>query len=244
MNTVPNLAGIGALIGHPTRAVILEALIDGCDWTAGELAGAAGVTPQTASAHLRRLLEGGLVRVDARGRHRYFSLAGPDVADALESLEVIATKRAGRPGTHVARREALAEARTCYDHLAGRLGVAMIEAMVGMGCFREGDGAYMLTARGRSFLDELGVDLNKKRDTRRTYARKCFDWSEQRYHLGGALGAALANRFFDLDWLRRVPKSRVVTVTSKGGPRLAALGLIPEQPVRRRCDAAAGDQPR
>ncbi len=226
MEAPPNLAGIGALIGHPTRAVMLEALIDGRTWTASELARRAGVTPQTASAHLHKLVEGGLLSVDSRGRHRYFRLASADVADALEALEVLATRRATRPGLRRIEREPLSEARTCYDHLAGRLGVNLIESLVGMRCFREGDDGYTVMPKGRQLLSELGVDLEQARHRRRSFARKCLDWSEQRYHLGGALGAALADRFFELDWLRRAPKSRVVTVTGRGARELRALGLI------------------
>lgn len=227
MDTAPNLAGIGALIGHPTRAVMLEALIDGRSWTASELAHRAGITPQTASTHLHRLVEGGLLSVDARGRHRHFTLAGTDVADALEALEVLATRRATRPGLRMMSCEPLSEGRTCYDHLAGRLGVALVESLVAMRHVEEGDDAYAVTATGGRFLSSLGVDVDGARSRRRSFARKCLDWSEQRYHLGGALGAALAARLFDLKWLHRVPKSRVVTITEAGRQNLRELSLLP-----------------
>ncbi|GJL82622.1 MAG: transcriptional regulator [marine bacterium B5-7] len=226
MNTSPNLAAIGALIGHPTRAVILETLIDGRSWTAGELARQAGVTPQTASSHLHRLVEGGLLKVDARGRCRYFSLAGYDVADALEALEVLGTRRAARPGLVSARSEPLIEARTCYDHLAGRLGVGLVKAMKNMQYIREHDDSYSITSMGTTFISDLAIDIGEARNRRRAFARKCFDWSEQQYHLGGALGAALAERLFELRWLRKAPKSRAVTVTSLGSRHLHKLGLI------------------
>lgn len=226
MTAVPNLASIGALIGHPTRAVILEALIDGQSWSAGELARRANVTPQTASTHLQRLVEGGLLMVDSRGRHRYFHLASTDVADALEALEVLATRRATRPGLRSMPREPLREGRTCYDHLAGRLGVTLAESLVSMNYLEEGDDAYSITSKGQHFLHELAVDTDEARRRRRSFARKCLDWSEERYHLGGALGVALAERLFDLHWLRRTPKSRVVTITQLGARNLQELGLI------------------
>lgn len=228
VNTTPNLASIGALIGHPTRAVMLEALIDGRSWTASELACQAGVTPQTASVHLHKLVEGGLLNVDSCGRHRHFTLASPDVADALEGLEVLATRRAMRPGLRSMRRGPLKEGRTCYDHLAGRLGVTLVESLLCKRCLEEGDDAYTITAEGGRFMSELGVDIEAARRRRRSFARKCLDWSEERYHLGGALGAALAERLFDLDWMRRVPKSRVITITPYGASNLRELGLIPD----------------
>ena len=226
MNRSPNLAAIGALIGHPTRAVILEALIDGRKWTASELARKAGVTPQTASSHLHQLVEGGLLRVEPQGRCRYFDLAGSDVSDVLEALQFIGTKRAGRPGLTSGRSEALVEARTCYDHVAGRLGVGLIESMKTMQYVEEQDDGYSLTKKGTIFVTDLAIDLDQARKTRRAFARKCLDWSEQKYHLGGALGAAVAKRLFDLQWLRKVPQSRAVTVTPVGVRHLQKLGLL------------------
>lgn len=228
VDTTPNLASIGALIGHPTRAVMLEALIDGRDWTASELASQAGVTPQTASAHLRKLVEGGMLRMDSRGRHRHFSLTSTDVADALEALEVLATRRVVRPGLRSMQRGPLREGRTCYDHVAGRLGVTLVDSLVCKRYLEEGDDAYMVTAEGGRFMSELGVNIDAARQRRRSFARKCLDWSEERYHLGGALGAALAERLFDLDWLRRVPKSRIITVTPYGASNLRELGMVPD----------------
>lgn len=207
---------------------MLEALFDGRSWSANELASCAGVTPQTASVHLHKLVEGGLLRVDSQGRHRYFSLASTDVADALEALVILATHRAVRPGLCSLQREPLRQARTCYDHLAGRLGVSLVESLVNKRCLDEGDDAYAITNDGRRFFSELGVDVEAARRRRRAFARKCMDWSEARCHLGGALGAALTDRLFDLDWLRQVPKSRAITITPNGRRNLRKLGLAPD----------------
>ena len=171
-------------------------------------------------------MEGGLLSVDPRGRKRYFRLAGTDVADALEALEILATRRAVRPGLSPTGCNPLFEARTCYDHLAGRLGVRFVEAMKAMDYLIEQDDGYSVTPDGSSFLSNLDIDPEQARKTRRAFARKCMDWSEQQYHLGGALGAALASRFFELDWLRRLPKSRAVTITSLGARNFQKLGLI------------------
>jgi DNA-binding transcriptional ArsR family regulator len=225
MTATPNLASVGALIGHPTRAVMLEALIDGRNWTAGELARRSGVTPQTASTHLRQLVEGGLLRVETRGRCRYFTLSGSDVADALEALEFLATRRAARPGVAPTRRDPLLEARTCYDHLAGRLGVGLLDALTAADYLKENDDSFAVTARGGTFLENLNVDIEREKKRRRAFARKCLDWSEREYHLGGALGAALSRRLFELDWLRQIPGSRAVEVTSLGKRRLREVGL-------------------
>jgi DNA-binding transcriptional ArsR family regulator len=200
------------LIGEPARAGMLTLLLDGAARTAGELAREAGVTPQTASAHLAQLLEGGLVQVAAQGRHRYFRLAGPEVARALEALSLLT------PAARVAARvpEALRFARTCYDHLAGRLAVDLVLGLERKGHLTGGDDAYALTPSGEAYFGRLGVDVEGLSRGRRAFARPCLDWSERRPHLAGALGAALAQCLFEKKWVARAQDARGVRLTVTG----------------------------
>jgi DNA-binding transcriptional ArsR family regulator len=215
-----DISGIAALLADPARVAMLDALFDGRALSAGELARRAGVAAPTASAHLRRLLAGGLVAVQAQGRHRYYRLAGPAVAEAMEALSLIAPPRPVRSLRQSQRAEALRFARTCYDHLAGAVGVAVADALVDAGALRPvGDRDYDLTARGRQLLGGLGVEVAGLGRQRRAFARRCLDWTEQRPHLSGALGAALLVRLLDLGWLvpGRVPRGLVVTDAGRHG---------------------------
>src|SRR5690606_9752140 len=183
-----------------------------------ELAFAAGVTPQTASSHLAKLTDAGLLAVEKQGRHRYYRLAGPAVAEALEPLSHLA------PGSRVPeRRQAqlrrvgeLRLARFCYDHLAGRLGVALTDALIKRRFLRREESDFRLGPSGRAFLEELGVDVVAAEGQRRHFARCCLDWSERRPHLGGALGAALADQLLRRKWLRRDRTPRKAVVTALG----------------------------
>ena len=226
MNATPNLAAIGRLLGDPTRALILAMLSDGRAWTATELAHAAGITPQTASSHLRKLIDANLLAVDAQGRHRYFRLAGSDVADALATLSILATRRIERPGLYRVRDDPMSQARTCYDHLAGQLGVVITASLTRHGYCVEGHDTYDRRTTGETLLGRLNIDVEQVRKRRRSFARKCLDWSERRYHLGGALGAALADCFFERRWLQRLTNSRAVTVTVRGKQNLKKLDLL------------------
>ncbi len=232
-----DIASVAALMGEPARAAVLMALADGRSLAATTLAAEANVAPSTASGHLARLVEGRLVTVESSGRHRYFRLASPEVASALEALARLAPHRQVRSlsqGTHA---EAIRRARTCYDHLAGRLGVALLDALVSTGVLHVhevGEGSdpvlgagrarvYVLTGDGTSRLAALGVAPDPP--TRRPLTRYCIDWSEQRPHLAGWLGAALLTRFAELGWVLRAPK-RVVKVTDAGWAGLAGrLGV-------------------
>ena len=230
------IAEIAALAGDPARANILSALLDGRAMTASELAFAAHVTPQTASAHLAKLTEAGLINATPSGRHRYFRLASPLVGQMLESVMAVAGPAPQKTATWRGG-EALRTARTCYDHLAGRLGVEVMAGLLRMDVLTGGDGrydpardlhdtlsnhghdiSYDLTDTGRGFLCELGVQLPSGR---RQLARYCVDWSEQRHHLSGALGRAILDRFLDAQWVRRVPRGRALTVTERGRTALA-----------------------
>jgi DNA-binding transcriptional ArsR family regulator len=215
MKDGPNIARIGALIGERARADILSALLAGKALTATELAAEAGITKQTASAHLAKLLEGNLVAVEQQGRHRYFRLAAPDVAELLESLMGVAF-RAGALRTRPGPREpALRRARVCYDHLAGEMGVKLLDALLRRRLLRNGAGIE-ITGTGRRFFAEFGVDLELAAKSRRPLCRPCLDWSVRRDHLAGALGAALLERCFELGWASRARGSRVVNLSPRG----------------------------
>ncbi|RAH98174.1 transcriptional regulator [Acuticoccus sediminis] len=212
----PNIARVAALIGDPARAGMLNALLGGMALTAGELADVAGVTRPTASGHLAQLEDGGLLAREKQGRHVYFRLATDDVARLIEALGVFAAGPAGyRPRTGP-RDPELRRARVCYDHLAGTLAVAILDALVDDGVFARTDEALALTAPGRVRLTDLGIDLPALEARRRPLCRACLDWSERRHHLAGALGAALLSAFVDRHWVRRVAGTRSVIVTPAG----------------------------
>jgi DNA-binding transcriptional ArsR family regulator len=212
-----NIAIPAALIGDPTRAALLSALMDGRARPSGELARLAGATPQGASNHLARLADAGLVSVTARGRCRDYRLAGPHVAAALEALAAIAppVKALHPPISAAARR--IRDARSCYDHLAGRLGVAVAEALEARGLVRLPDPAaaeFELTGAGHAWFEAFGVDTAPART--RPLARACLDWTERRPHLAGALGARLLTRLMALGWLARVEGGRGLAITAAG----------------------------
>lgn len=216
MKDGPDIARIAALIGDPARANMLGALMSGKALTATELAQEAGITPQTASSHLGKLLEGGLLHLRGQGRHRYYSLSGSDVAETLESLMGLAAGR-GHLRTRTGPRDpALREARVCYNHLAGARGVAMFRALRAAGHLTEADGVIDLTEGGRRFSKEFGIDLAALERGRAPLCRPCLDWSVRETHLAGSLGRALLARMETLGWVGREPGSRVIRFTRKG----------------------------
>lgn len=217
-----NVAPVAALLGDETRARMIQALHDGRALPAGELARHARVAASTASEHLARLVGGGLLAVERTGRHRYFRLAGPEVAHAIEALAALAPP--GRPRTlrEATIGDALTEARTCYDHLAGRLGVALTEALVQRGAIVDQGDAFTLGPRADEVLAMIGIDALPKR---RPPVLRCLDWSERRPHLAGALGAALCARALAAGWVEPLPTSRAVRVTPAGRTAFASLGL-------------------
>jgi len=220
-------SSIAAAIGEPARARMLYCLADGRARTSTELAIVADVSPSTASVHLQRLMTRRLVKVFAQGKHRYYSLEGPNVAAALEALSVLA---GGARNTFVPNTPGpLRAARTCYDHIAGSLGVALHDRVRAMGWLAEDskDGSsYDLTPRGAKGLDALGVDVNAARRLRRRFAFACVDWSERRPHLGGAVGAALLKVAIKRRWVTQDLDSRILSVTTFGRREmLARFGL-------------------
>jgi DNA-binding transcriptional ArsR family regulator len=212
----PNIARIASLLGDTARADVLTALMTDRALTATELAAIAGVTKQTMSAHLSKLLDAALVAVDQQGRHRYFRLADEDVAGLLESLMGVAFRTGAVRLLSSPREPALRKARICYDHLAGELGVMAYEALLRHGAFAMFGGELRLSESGVEWFTRLGIDTDAAARQRRTFCRPCMDWSERRHHLAGSLGAALLSRMQDLKWASRDKNSRVIRFTPRG----------------------------
>jgi DNA-binding transcriptional ArsR family regulator len=220
MNFHANYTSAAALIGDPVRALMLNALLDGRALPAGELAFAAGVTPQTASSHLHKLVDGGLLQVEAEGRHRYFRLAGPHVAEALERLAAIGPQPVHRraPTREAA---ALRDARSCYNHLAGRIGVEVTRRLQAESLLLPAsDKRFEVTGAGVEWFASLDIATSKLKPGARGIARQCLDWTEREHHLAGPIGVALLTAFLDRHWLRREESGRALQVTPKGRSEL------------------------
>lgn len=223
-----DLAAVGALLSDRTRATILLTLLNGGLTTASALAARADVSRPLASAHLRKLTEGGLIVVEPHGRHRFYRLNGQRVADALESLILLSPATAVTSLRGSKESIGLQRGRLCYDHLAGRLGVALTHQMMENGLLEKNDGDYEVTAAGATAFEGLGIDLATLRAQERPLSRACLDWSEKDHHLAGSLGAALTNELFRLGWLEGREASRIVMVSEVGRQGLwNAFGLEP-----------------
>ena len=217
MVAAANMVEVAALVGDTARATMLSALMGGQALTGGELAYVARVSRSTASEHLAKLVRARLIAVTKKRRFRYYRIASPLVATMLESIKVVAAIEVpSRFQPRSARDEALRFARTCYDHLAGRLGVAITDALVAKGHIIFADDGGKVTDTGARFLTEFGAELISKFQSRRIFCRPCLDWSERRYHLAGLVGAAILQRCLDLGWLVRVRDTRSLRVTSAG----------------------------
>jgi DNA-binding transcriptional ArsR family regulator len=243
-----DIASVAAVIADSARARILQALSDGRTLPASLLAAEAGVAPSTASEHLRKLVDSGLVTVHPQGRHRYFRLKGPEVGALIEALSQLAPTSEIRSLKQGTRAQALREARTCYDHLAGRLGVSVFRTLLEDGSISGGDGvhhleearddrlsapgrdiAYRLTPTGRRRLERFGVRLPEPDDDSTIPLRYCVDWTEQRHHLSGVVGRAITARLLELRWLERARQGRAVRVTDEGRfelPRAFGRGVL------------------
>jgi DNA-binding transcriptional ArsR family regulator len=234
MSEVLDIATVAALVGDPARANILCALMDGRSLTAGELAYAAHITPQTASGHLGKLAAAELITSTSQGRHRYFRLTGPHIAAMLESIMTVATL--ARPRCRQVRmQEGMRVARMCYDHVAGRLGVGITDALCARGHIELSDDGAALTASGEAFLHEFGIDVDSVRSSRRIFCRPCIDWSERRPHIAGAVGAAIARQLFVRGFVTRVRDGRMLIVTPAGREqlhRIFGFGLSDDAPRR------------
>lgn len=212
MKEGPDIARIAALVAHPARSAMLIALMDGRALTATELAGLSGITKQTASSHLAKLVDGEMLTVEAQGRHRYFRLAGPHVASLLETLMVFSND-AAPPLRTGPRDPALRKSRICYDHLAGEMGVRLFEHMQSHHWL---DDDLTVTGRGRDKLAEIGLDPATLPPSNRPLCRACLDWSQRRQHLAGRLGKAILDHMLAQSWARRLPNSRVISFGPEG----------------------------
>ena len=226
MKAGPDIAMVASLVGDPARSNMLTALMTGRALTASELAHQAGITPQTASSHLAKLEAGGLIEPEKQGRHRYYRLTGPDVASVLEGLAGLAA-RAGHMRVRTGPKDPeLRRARICYDHLAGDLGVQMLDSLKKQRLVRQTKQTIELTGEGKRFMaKELQIEAETLAHPRRPVCKACLDWSERRHHLAGTLGAAVMSRFTELNWAARdaAPGSRVVNFSRNGEKRFAAL---------------------
>jgi DNA-binding transcriptional ArsR family regulator len=235
MTNVGSLAGIAALIGDPARAAMLVTLMDGRALTSGELGKAAGVSPPTASGHLGRLLDAGLLALERQGRHRYYRIAGRSVAGLLESMmslsgELSAAASHCKPVRTGPRDRALRRARLCYDHLAGEVAVMIADRMVDRGQLDFGQDGGVVTSRGLEFLVSLGVDLRSGAPAspqKAAFCRPCLDWSERRPHIAGTVGRAMYESFSRHGWVRRTGDSRAVSINAPGALQLERhFGLV------------------
>lgn len=232
MPTNANIAFIGSLLGDETRAAMVSALLDGRALTARELAQGAGITPQTGSFHLSKLATAGLVKIRPQGRHRFYRLASPEIARAIQALTRIVPNPKAKPAAK--RKNDVCFARTCYGHLAGYLGLAVAEALQARGVIKPiGDDDFQVPPVGEQFFDELGIDLGELRKGRRLFARQCLDWSERKPHLGGALGQALSDELVKRRWLRKRPNSREVHLTDAGHRGIKTLLGIDAKELER-----------
>lgn len=220
MDDTPDLPRIARLLADPARAKILWALIDGTTRPAGELAYAANISAQSASAHLTKLVKGGLLESEAQGRHRYFRIANSEVACMIEGMATLSAEISPRKPPPAALARAMPtefmHARTCYDHLAGEMAVKILDSMLVMGWLAAKGQEFAVTILGEKKLASLDVNLDVARAERRVFARPCVDLTQRRPHLGGALGAALLDLFVEQGWILRSPRSRVVSLTPKG----------------------------
>jgi DNA-binding transcriptional ArsR family regulator len=216
MKDGPGIAGIAALIGDHARADMLTALLSGEALTASELAHGAGVTKQTASAHLAKMLDAGLLAVESQGRHRYFRLADRDVAKLLETIMGVAYRVGATRVRSSPREPALRMARVCYDHLAGDMGVLVLDSLEKRRFLRRTAAGPQLTASGRRFCATMDIDLEALAGERRDLCRLCLDWSVRRHHLAGSLGSALLAKCFERGWAKRVKGTRIVQFTPAG----------------------------
>lgn len=213
------IADIATLIGEPVRAKILWALLDGRAYTATELALFADASPQNASIHLSKLVKADFLEVATQGRHRYYRFSNQNVAYAIEALANLIpdNKVRSKPADE---KHGIKYCRTCYDHLAGKVGVLINEALITKRITMQSDNNYRVSDTGVEWFFKMGIDINLLKDERRFFAKPCLDWSERRYHIAGALGAAMLQRMLLLDWFRKTKNSRTVLVTTKGKKEL------------------------
>ncbi|MEH7334318.1 winged helix-turn-helix domain-containing protein [Neobacillus drentensis] len=217
----PDISKIASLLSDPTRSLILISLMDGTVHPSSELANIAKVTPQTASFHLLKMLDANLVSVEKHGRHRYYKLKNSEVAKVIEQLLNISPSASVNSFKEAREKSAIHFARTCYDHLAGYVGVQITNSFVQQGILLKKEMNFEVTTKGACFLKEFGINEEELTNKRRTFARCCLDWTERQHHIAGALGNALLEKMLELEWFSRMPQTRAVKVTPKGRMELA-----------------------
>ncbi|MGV3466445.1 MAG: ArsR/SmtB family transcription factor [Heyndrickxia sp.] len=223
MSTSPNIAKVASLVSETSRAAILTTLLDDRFHTASELAYKAGIKQQTASFHLAKLAELSMVTIETQGRHRYYRLANSEIAQILESLLALSPPVKIKSLKQSTEMKALKNARTCYDHLAGRLGVELTKGLLQMGYIEDNDKEFIVTENGKQFFTDFQIDIEQLKRKKRKFSLKCIDWSERHYHLGGALGNAILERMLESNWIMRHPKSRAIIVTETGRRELQSV---------------------
>ncbi|MBX4149050.1 ArsR/SmtB family transcription factor [Paenibacillus lautus] len=216
MNANSNIAQVASLVSDASRAAILTVLLDGRYHPASELAYMANIKPQTASFHLSKMVAANLVTVEQQGRHRYYGIQNQEVAQIMETLLSITPPVEIRSLNQAVENEALRQARTCYDHLAGKLGIQLTNSLLSAGVLSEEGDQFTVTEKGEDFFKAFQVDLGRVKRKRRSFTHRCLDWSERRHHLAGALGHALLERLLELHWIQRVPSTRAIKITPEG----------------------------
>ena len=227
MNKANQFSTIALLIGEPARATMLWKILDGGMHSATELAISADLSPQNASMHLSKLVNAGLLSVVKRGRVKYYQFNNPNVAYAIEAISTLMPKDYSLPHDNVSDSSRIKYCRTCYDHLAGKVGVAITDKLLAKKIIEATNTDFVVSKRGIKWFDDLEISVSELHQRKRALARKCLDWSERRPHLAGSVGAALADKFFDLKWLQRMRNTRTVAVTPLGQKKIyELLGLI------------------
>ncbi|OEH93552.1 ArsR/SmtB family transcription factor [Bacillus solimangrovi] len=216
MKSNTNVAMVASLVSERSRAAILTVLLDGRFHPASELAYMVGIKPQTASFHLSKMVEANVVTVEQHGRHRYYGIFNQEVAQVMESLLSIAPPIEIKSYNQASEDKAIRSARTCYDHLAGSLGVQLTSALLHSGILNEEQEDFVVTEKGKDFFEGFQINLVEVKKKRRSFSKKCLDWSERRHHLAGALGSVLLERLLELNWIERIPKTRAIKVTNVG----------------------------
>lgn len=211
-----NFISTASLLCEPSRAKIVWNLLDGRAYTASELALVSDLSPTSVSNHLSKLLKGEIVKVDVQGRHRYYSFANPEVAYAVESMANLTNQKTSSQLDKPLSKNDVKYCRTCYDHLAGKVGVLISDKLISLKIIELQDKSYVVTENGNKFLNDFGLDLTELQKQRRYFAKACLDWSERKYHLAGSLGNALLEKMLELDWVRRTKNSRAIVITSVG----------------------------
>ena len=212
----PDISSIASAISEPSRAAILMCLMDGSVHPASELAIAAKIKPQTASFHLTKMMEADLITVEKHGRHRYYRLKNNEIAEGLEQFLQLSPQVHVQSFRQAHEKKAIQYARTCYDHLAGYVGVAVTDALLQQGFLEKDEMNFILTPKGEEFFQQLQINIDEAKLKRRAFAKCCLDWTERHHHLAGALGNALLERMFELQWISRIPGTRAIQVTLKG----------------------------